>query len=118
MTSMPIIDEVAAVSVGIIEGTPMLDLDYEKDVEAEVDMNVVMSGRGLLVEVQGPPNVHRSPGTSSTGCSIWLPQASRSFTTYSVGRWLRSDTSSGRGFEEPRQGRGDRTGPRRVGSRR
>lgn len=49
----PIIDEVAAISVGIIDGTPMLDLDYVKDVEAEVDMNVVMSGRGLLVEVQG-----------------------------------------------------------------
>lgn len=49
----PIIDEVAAVSVGIFEGQPWLDLDYEKDVGAEVDMNVVMSGRGLLVEVQG-----------------------------------------------------------------
>jgi ribonuclease PH len=49
----PIIDEVAAVSVGIIDGQPMLDLDYAKDVAAEVDMNVVMSGRGLLVEVQG-----------------------------------------------------------------
>src|SRR5688572_1872809 len=53
MPSMPILDEVAAVSVGIVEGTPTLDLDYEKDVAAEVDMNVVMSGRGLLVEVQG-----------------------------------------------------------------
>jgi ribonuclease PH len=49
----PIIDEVAAVSVGIVDGEPWLDLDYEKDVGAEVDMNVVMSGRGLLVEVQG-----------------------------------------------------------------
>ncbi len=49
----PIIDEVAAVSVGIVDGVPTLDLDYEKDVSAEVDMNVVMSGRGLLVEVQG-----------------------------------------------------------------
>jgi len=49
----PIIDEVAAVSVGIVDGQPTLDLDYQKDVDAEVDMNVVMSGRGLLVEVQG-----------------------------------------------------------------
>jgi ribonuclease PH len=49
----PIIDEIAAVSVGIVEGEPVLDLDYERDVTAEVDMNVVMSGRGLLVEVQG-----------------------------------------------------------------
>jgi ribonuclease PH len=53
LASMPIIDEVAAVSVGIVDGKPMLDLDYERDVRAEVDMNVVMSGRGLLVEVQG-----------------------------------------------------------------
>jgi ribonuclease PH len=49
----PIIDEVAAVSVGIVEGTTRLDLDYESDSAADVDMNVVMSGRGLLVEVQG-----------------------------------------------------------------
>lgn len=53
IASSPIIDEVAAVSVGIVDGKPMLDLDYVKDVDAEVDMNVVMSGRGLLVEVQG-----------------------------------------------------------------
>ncbi len=57
----PIIDEVAAVSVGIIDGQPTLDLDYVKDVDAEVDMNVVMSGRGLLVEVQG--TAERAPFT-------------------------------------------------------
>ena len=49
----PIHDHVAAVSVGIVDGMTLLDLDYEDDVRAEVDMNVVMSGRGLLVEVQG-----------------------------------------------------------------
>ncbi|MGH8927181.1 MAG: ribonuclease PH [Acidimicrobiia bacterium] len=49
----PILDQVAAVSVGLVEGELMLDLEYEQDVKAEVDMNVVMSGRGLLVEVQG-----------------------------------------------------------------
>ncbi|MGH8946733.1 MAG: ribonuclease PH [Acidimicrobiia bacterium] len=53
IASNPIIDEVAAVSVGIVSGEKYLDLDYEHDVTAEVDMNVVMSGRGLLVEVQG-----------------------------------------------------------------
>ncbi len=61
MVEVPLIDEVAAVSVGIVEGTPMLDLDYERDVGAEVDMNVVMSGRGLLVEVQG--TAERAPFT-------------------------------------------------------
>jgi ribonuclease PH len=53
VAEMPIIDRVAATSVGIVEGLPLLDLEYESDVAAEVDMNVVMTGRGLLVEVQG-----------------------------------------------------------------
>jgi ribonuclease PH len=43
---------VAAVSVGIVDGEPLLDLDYSEDSQAEVDMNVVMSGEGALVEVQ------------------------------------------------------------------
>ena len=51
--SKPIIDSVAAVSVGIIDGKPMLDLAYTEDVRAETDMNVVVTGRGLFVEVQG-----------------------------------------------------------------
>lgn len=51
--SVPLIDSVSAVSVGIIDGTPMLDLAYVEDVRAETDMNVVVTGRGLFVEVQG-----------------------------------------------------------------
>jgi ribonuclease PH len=51
--SKPILDSVAAVSVGIIDGEPMLDLAYVEDVRAETDMNVVVTGRGLFVEVQG-----------------------------------------------------------------
>jgi ribonuclease PH len=51
--SQPLIDSVAAVSVGIISGVPMLDLAYVEDVRAETDMNVVVTGRGLFVEVQG-----------------------------------------------------------------
>ena len=46
-------DSVAAVSVGIVGGTPVLDLCYEEDAGAEVDCNVVMTGSGTLVEVQG-----------------------------------------------------------------
>jgi ribonuclease PH len=53
VSDVPIVDEIAAISVGIVDGELWLDLDYELDVRAEVDMNVVMSGRGLLVEVQG-----------------------------------------------------------------
>ena len=51
--SKPLIDSVSAVSVGIIDGVPMLDLAYVEDVRAETDMNVVVTGRGLFVEVQG-----------------------------------------------------------------
>jgi len=51
--SQVLIDSVAAVSVGIIDGEPMLDLPYVEDVRAETDMNVVVTGRGLFVEVQG-----------------------------------------------------------------
>ena len=49
----PVKRRVAAVSVGIIDGEARLDLDYEEDVRAEVDMNVVMSSEGKFVEVQG-----------------------------------------------------------------
>ena len=49
----PLIDSVAAVSVGIVDQVPMLDLAYTEDVRAETDMNVVATGRGLFVEVQG-----------------------------------------------------------------
>ncbi len=49
----PLIDSVAAVSVGIVGGVPMLDLAYTEDVRADTDMNVVVTGRGLFVEVQG-----------------------------------------------------------------
>jgi ribonuclease PH len=48
----PPLDHVAAVSVGIVEGTGLLDLDYEEDAAADVDMNVVMTGDGRLIEVQ------------------------------------------------------------------
>lgn len=49
----PILDRVTAISVGIVDGVPLLDLEYHDDVAASVDLNVVMTGRGLLVEVQG-----------------------------------------------------------------
>ncbi|CAB4826687.1 unannotated protein [freshwater metagenome] len=49
----PLSDSVAAVSVGIIDGVPMLDLCYEEDVRAGTDMNVVVAGDGRFIEVQG-----------------------------------------------------------------
>ncbi len=52
-SSKPIIDTVSAVSVGIVGGVAMTDLAYVEDVRADTDMNVVVTGRGLFVEVQG-----------------------------------------------------------------
>jgi ribonuclease PH len=53
LPATPIVDHVAAVSVGIFEGEPVLDLDYAEDSACDTDMNVVMSGAGGLIEVQG-----------------------------------------------------------------
>ncbi len=53
LTNSPIRDAVAAVSVGIVAGVPMLDLDYAEDSSCDTDMNVVMTGSGGFVEVQG-----------------------------------------------------------------
>jgi ribonuclease PH len=49
----PLTEPVGAISVGIVGGTPLLDLPYVEDSTAEVDMNVVMTGEGRFVEVQG-----------------------------------------------------------------
>lgn len=51
--SMPLLDYLAAISVGIVGGKPMLDLCYKEDSSADVDMNLVMTGKGRIVEVQG-----------------------------------------------------------------
>ncbi|WP_338862751.1 ribonuclease PH [Mycetohabitans rhizoxinica] len=53
LTATPILDHVAAVSVGIYGATPVLDLDYAEDSHCDTDMNVVMTGAGRFVEVQG-----------------------------------------------------------------
>jgi ribonuclease PH len=53
LKTLPLRESVAAVSAGIVDGRPVLDLDYEEDFSAAVDMNVVMTGSGRFVEVQG-----------------------------------------------------------------
>ena len=53
LSASPITDHVAAISVGIVGGTPLLDLEYIEDVACDTDMNVVMTGAGNFVEVQG-----------------------------------------------------------------
>ncbi|HBG47142.1 MAG TPA: ribonuclease PH [Deltaproteobacteria bacterium] len=53
LSSIPLLDSIAAVSVGIVQGVPALDLNYVEDSSADVDMNVIMTGSGRFVEVQG-----------------------------------------------------------------
>jgi ribonuclease PH len=53
LPSVPLYDQLAAISVGVVDGQPVLDLPYTEDSRAETDMNVVMTGKGLFVEVQG-----------------------------------------------------------------
>src|SRR3978361_354834 len=57
-------DSVAAVSVGVVDGVPLLDLDYSEDSNADTDMNVVMTGDGRLIEVQA--TAERDPFTRAT----------------------------------------------------
>jgi ribonuclease PH len=52
LKSMPVRDYVAATSVGLLDGKPLLDLCYDEDSRADVDMNVVMTGSGRFIEVQ------------------------------------------------------------------
>jgi len=52
LKELPLFDSVAAVAVGIVDGEPVLDLDYEEDLAASVDMNMVVTGTGKLIEVQ------------------------------------------------------------------
>ncbi|MFD0928819.1 ribonuclease PH [Methylophilus glucosoxydans] len=53
LTETPVKDSVAAISVGVYQGTPVLDLDYIEDSDCDTDMNVVMTGNGGFVEIQG-----------------------------------------------------------------
>ena len=68
----------AAVSVGIVDGVPMLDLPYVEDSRAEVDMNVVMTGAGRFVEVQGTAEGMAFTAGELDSCSAWPRQGSRS----------------------------------------
>ena len=58
IAASPIHGQIAAVSVGIVAGTPVLDLDYAEDFEAETDLNVVMNDNGAYVEIQGTAEGH------------------------------------------------------------
>jgi len=53
IAKIPVVDYLAAVSVGIVNGKPLLDLDYKEDSNAQVDMNLVMTSKGKIIEIQG-----------------------------------------------------------------
>jgi ribonuclease PH len=61
LAANPVRDHVAAISVGIYKGAPVLDLDYPEDSDCDTDMNVVMTGAGGIVEIQG--TAEREPFT-------------------------------------------------------
>ncbi len=63
ISEVPVSDYVAAVSVGMLDGKPALDLDYEEDSNADVDMNIIMTGDGRFIEVQG--TAEREPFTKN-----------------------------------------------------
>ena len=69
----PLTGTVAAVSCGIVDGVPLLDLDYPEDSSAEVDANVVMTGEGGLVEVQA--TAERTPLSRATSTTCWRSPA-------------------------------------------
>jgi len=75
---MPVEDYVAATSVGMVEGTAVLDLAYEEDSTAGVDMNIVKTGNGRFIEVQEPRSTRRLTGTACSACSISRMPASAS----------------------------------------
>jgi ribonuclease PH len=64
--AQPLKGSVAAVSVGVVKGVPVLDLDYPEDSTADTDMNVVLTGTGAFVEIQGTAEPSRSTATCST----------------------------------------------------
>jgi ribonuclease PH len=64
LARVPITDYVAATSVGVVEGTPMLDLAYDEDSRAEVDMNVIKTSDGRFIEVQGTAEGKPFPRTA------------------------------------------------------
>jgi ribonuclease PH len=72
--AMPLRDMVAATSVGLVGGVPMLDLNYEEDSQADVDMNVVMTGAGKFVEVQATAE-HTAFDDAQMACLIELARA-------------------------------------------
>src|SRR2546422_6705989 len=80
LKSVPLRDSVAATSVGLVDETMLLDLAYEEDSRAQVDMNVIMTGTGRFVEIQPLPKAARFAGRSNNASLTLPPQASATST--------------------------------------
>jgi ribonuclease PH len=74
---MPVKDLLAAVSVGLVDGRLLLDLDYEEDSQAQVDANFVVTGKGELVEVQATGEGHTFPAPLLTDMVALALQGAR-----------------------------------------
>ena len=131
ITTHPLADACAAVSVGIVDASCLLDLDYSEDSRAEVDMNVVMTGGGRYIEVQGtaegmaffaasskncsgwPSTASHPSSTRSAPCSPWLPPSVEQPVNMCAGAWQAPVTArAGVRSAGPRRERGR---PPRVG---
>jgi ribonuclease PH len=64
LRAYPIVSQIAAISVGVVKGVPMVDLDYREDSKADVDVNVVMTDKAQFVEIQG--TAEAAPFSSGT----------------------------------------------------
>ena len=84
IAASPIRDAVAAVSVGIVQGTPLLDLEYTEDSACDTDMNVVMTGSGGFVEVQGTAEGAPFLAPRWRRCWRWPPRASANWWPHSA----------------------------------
>jgi ribonuclease PH len=84
----PIRDFVAAVSVGVVEGTPLLDLEYTEDSACDTDMNVVMTAAGGFVEVQGTAEGAPFTRAEMDRCWRWPTRASANWWPRRRRRWI------------------------------
>jgi ribonuclease PH len=98
----PIIDSVAAISIGVVDGQTFLDLNYEEDSKAEVDCNFVMTGRGRFIEIQGTAEGQPFSKESFEKMMAMAAQGINKLTTIQH-QVLNLDVVKGEGAADPRR---------------
>ena len=116
LTGEPLTGSVAAVSVGIIDGVPRLDLPYEEDVRAETDMNVVMTGDGKFVEVQGTAEGAAFDRAELDALLVLAEKGCADLTRHAAGR-ARLDEPGLPGLAQRQEARRDAAHPGRARAR-